>query len=87
MRKLKFTDNQIMDAVHRVNAGFALPDIFRELGISTATFYKWLVKLFLLLRPQQKGRITLEPLLFEKIQLLGPLVIWGDYHETIAFCK
>jgi putative transposase len=44
MRKSKFTDNQIMDAVKRVEACFALPDIYRELGISTATFYKWRAK-------------------------------------------
>jgi putative transposase len=30
-----------MDAVKRVEAGFAVPDICRELGISSATFYKW----------------------------------------------
>ena len=44
MRKSKFTDSQIMDAVKRVAAGFAVPDICRELGISTATFYKWRAK-------------------------------------------
>ena len=44
MRKSKFTDSQITDAVKRVEAGFAVPDIFRELGISTATFYKWRAK-------------------------------------------
>jgi len=38
MRKSKFTDSQIMDAVIGVEAGFCLPDICRELGISTATF-------------------------------------------------
>jgi len=31
-----------MDAVKRVEAGFAVLDICRELGVSTATFYKWL---------------------------------------------
>jgi len=36
MRKSKFIDNQIMDAVKRVEAGFALTDICRELGVSTA---------------------------------------------------
>jgi len=41
MRKSKFTDSQIMDAVKRVEAGFGVPDICREMGISTATFYKW----------------------------------------------
>ena len=37
----RFTDSQILDAVKRVEAGFAVPDICRELGVSTATFYKW----------------------------------------------
>jgi putative transposase len=44
MRKSKFTDSQIMDAVKRVEAGYAVPDICRDLAISTATFYKWLAK-------------------------------------------
>ena len=44
MRKSKFTDSQIMDAVKRVEAGFTVPDICRELGVSTATFYKWRAK-------------------------------------------
>ena len=38
MRKAKFTDSQIMDAVKRAEAGFAVPDICRDLGIITATF-------------------------------------------------
>jgi putative transposase len=33
-----------MDVVKRVEAGFAVPDICRELGISTVTFYKWRAK-------------------------------------------
>ena len=41
MKKSRFTDSQILDAVKRVEAGFAVPDICRELGVSTATFYKW----------------------------------------------
>jgi putative transposase len=40
MRKSKFTASQIMDALKRVDAGFSVPDICRELGISTATLYK-----------------------------------------------
>jgi len=44
MRKSKFTDSQIMDAVKRVEVGFTVPDICRDLGISTATFYKWRAK-------------------------------------------
>jgi putative transposase len=41
MRKSKFIESQILDAVKRAGAGFAVPDICRELGISAATFYKW----------------------------------------------
>ena len=44
MRESKFTDSQVMDAVKRVEAGFAVPDICWELGISTATFYRWRAK-------------------------------------------
>jgi putative transposase len=44
MRRSKFSDSQIMDVVKRVEAGIGVPDIFRELGISTATFYKWRAK-------------------------------------------
>ena len=41
MKKSRFTDRQILDAVKRVEAGFAVPDTCRESGGSTATFYKW----------------------------------------------
>ena len=41
MWKLKYINSQIVDAIKRVEAGFAVPGICRELSISTATFYKW----------------------------------------------
>ena len=41
MKKSKFTDSQIMEALKRVEAGLSVPEICRELGISSATFYKW----------------------------------------------
>ena len=44
MKRSKFTDSQIMEALKRVDAGLAVPEICRELGISTATFYKWRAK-------------------------------------------
>jgi putative transposase len=34
MKRSKFTDSQIMDALKRVDAGLAVPDVCRELGIS-----------------------------------------------------
>ena len=44
MKRSKFTDSQIMEVLKRVDAGLAVPEICRELGISTATFYKWRAK-------------------------------------------
>lgn len=41
MKKSRYTDSQIMDALKRVEAGLAVPDLCREIGISVATFYKW----------------------------------------------
>ena len=41
MKRSRYTDSQIMDALKRVEAGIAVPDLCRELGISSATFYKW----------------------------------------------
>ena len=44
MKKSKFSDSQIMDVLKRVEAGLPVPDLCREVGISTATFYKWRAK-------------------------------------------
>ena len=44
MKRSKFTDSQIMDGLKRVDAGLAVPEVCRELGISSATFYKWRAK-------------------------------------------
>lgn len=44
MKRSKFTDSQIMDALKRVDAGLGVPDVCRELGISSAAFYKWRAK-------------------------------------------
>ena len=44
MKKSRFTDSQIIDALKRAEAGLAVPELCRELGISAATFYKWRTK-------------------------------------------
>lgn len=44
MKKSRFTDSQIIEAIKRVEAGLAVPELCRELGISSATFYKWRAK-------------------------------------------
>ena len=44
MKKSRFTDSQIIDALKRAEAGLTVPELCRELGISLATFYKWRAK-------------------------------------------
>ena len=44
MKKSRFTDSQIIDALKRTEAGLTAPELCRELGVSSATFYKWRAK-------------------------------------------
>ncbi len=44
MKKSKFSDGQIIEALKRVEGGLSVPELCRELGISAATFYKWRAK-------------------------------------------
>ena len=41
MRKSRFSEEQIIQAIKRVDAGLAVTGICRELGISEHTFYRW----------------------------------------------
>jgi len=44
MKKSRFTDSQIMAVLKQAEAGTAVPDLCRQHGISSATFYKWRAK-------------------------------------------
>ena len=39
--KKRFTETQIVTAIKKQEAGMAVKDICREIGISDATFYNW----------------------------------------------
>ncbi|WP_369600744.1 IS3 family transposase [Hahella sp. SMD15-11] len=41
MRKSRFTDSQIISILKQVEAGTSVPELCREHGMSSATFYKW----------------------------------------------
>lgn len=41
MKQSRFTDSQILAALKRAEGGVTVPDLCRDLGISTATFYNW----------------------------------------------
>ena len=44
MQRKKFNESQIVSAIKKQEAGIAVKDICRELGISDATFYNWKAK-------------------------------------------
>jgi putative transposase len=41
MKKSRFTDSQIMAVLKQAESGIPVPQLCREHGISSATFYKW----------------------------------------------
>ena len=44
MKKVNFTESQIVAALKKQEAGMIVKDIAREMGISDATFYNWKAK-------------------------------------------
>jgi putative transposase len=42
--KKRFTESQIVAAIKKQEAGLAVKEICREIGISDATFYNWKAK-------------------------------------------
>jgi putative transposase len=44
MKKSRYTDSQIMAILKQNEAGATVPDLCREHGISSASFYKWRAK-------------------------------------------
>ena len=44
MKKSKFSDSQIMAILKQSESGIPVPDLCREHGMSSATFYKWRAK-------------------------------------------
>ena len=41
MKISRFTDSQIMQILKQAEAGVSVPELCREHGMSSATFYKW----------------------------------------------
>ncbi len=44
MKKSRFTDSQILSVLKQAENGVPVPDLCREHGMSSATFYKWRTK-------------------------------------------
>lgn len=44
MKKSRYTDNQIISILKQAEAGTAVPELCREHGMSSASFYKWRAK-------------------------------------------
>ena len=43
-KKSKFTEEQIAFALRQVEAGLPVEDLYRKLGVSHATFFRWKAK-------------------------------------------
>ena len=41
MKKSRYSDNQIITILKQAEAGTPVPELCREHGMSSATFYKW----------------------------------------------
>ena len=41
MRKSRFSDEQIIQAIKRMDAGLSAADVGRELGVNQYTLYRW----------------------------------------------
>ena len=41
MKKSKYTDSQILAILKQAESGVPVPELCREHGMSSATFYKW----------------------------------------------
>jgi putative transposase len=44
MKKSRFTDSEILAVLKQAEAGVPVPELCREHGMSSATFYKWRAK-------------------------------------------
>ena len=44
MKKSKFSDSQIISILKQAESGSPVPELCREHGFSSATFYKWRAK-------------------------------------------
>lgn len=44
MKKSRFSDNQILSILKQAEGGIPVPELCREHGMSSASFYKWRAK-------------------------------------------
>jgi putative transposase len=44
MKRSRYSDSQIMAILKQAESGVSVPDLCREHGMSSATFYKWRAK-------------------------------------------
>ena len=44
MKKSRYTESQIMEILKKGESGVPVPDLCREYGMSSASYYKWRAK-------------------------------------------
>ncbi len=60
MKKSRFTEEQIIRAIKRQEAGEKTEAICRDIGISPATFYKWKKNSEVWISPMRKSCVALK---------------------------
>jgi putative transposase len=58
MKRSRFTDSRIIEVWKQAEVGTPVPDLCREYGVRSATFYKWRAKRDWILVFTQSGLIT-----------------------------
>lgn len=71
MRKSRFSEEQIIQALKEHEAGAKIPDLCRRLGISDQTFYRWKAKYGGLEVPDAKRLKHLEKENAKLLRMLG----------------
>ena len=66
MKQSRFTDSQIIAILKQAEAGTPVPEVCREHGISSATFYKWRSNLMARMRELEAENARLKKMYAEE---------------------
>ena len=87
MRKSRFTEQQIFNALKEVEAGASIAEVCRRVGISTQTFHRWKAKYEGLDVSELRRLKALEAENFELKKLLADTLLQKNALEDLVLKK